>query len=93
MNPDISGRSRSATLLAFLCLNVLAGAARGQTPAPPQQPPPPPPKTEGSAEFAFVGTSGNASTQTIGVGGEVHLPAVAMGNEHEAQVRPQRVGR
>lgn len=33
-------------------------------------PPPPPPKQEGTAEFAFVGTSGNASTQTIGLGGE-----------------------
>ena len=70
MNPNISDRSRSATLVAFLCLNVFAVTAHGQTPAPPQQPPPPPPRTEGSAEFAFVGTSGNASTQTIGVGGE-----------------------
>ena len=70
MNSDIGGRSRAAAFLAFLCLNVLGGAAHGQAVAPPQQPPPPPPKTEGSAEFAFVGTSGNASTQTIGVGGE-----------------------
>lgn len=33
-------------------------------------PPPPPPAHEGSAEFAFVSTTGNASTQTIGVSGE-----------------------
>lgn len=33
-------------------------------------PPPPPPRQEGTAEFAFVGTTGNASTQTIGLGGE-----------------------
>jgi putative salt-induced outer membrane protein len=33
-------------------------------------PPPPPPRHETAAEFAFVGTSGNASTQTIGIGGE-----------------------
>lgn len=32
---------------------------------------PPPPAREGSVEFAFVGTTGNASTQTISLGGEV----------------------
>lgn len=37
--------------------------------APPATPPPPPPKREGTAEFAFVGTTGNASTQTIGLSG------------------------
>jgi len=43
-----------------------------------QQPPPagPPPVREGSAEFAFVGTSGNASTQSLGLGGEfIYRPA------------------
>jgi putative salt-induced outer membrane protein len=35
-----------------------------------QAPPAPPPVREGSAEFAFVGTTGNSSTQTIGFGGE-----------------------
>jgi putative salt-induced outer membrane protein YdiY len=35
-----------------------------------QTPPQPPPEREGSAEFAFVGTTGNSSTQTIGLGGE-----------------------
>jgi putative salt-induced outer membrane protein len=34
----------------------------------PAQPPPPP--QEGTAEFAFVGTSGNTSTQAIGLGGD-----------------------
>jgi len=42
-----------------------------QPPAQPTQPPPPPPPREGTAEFAFVGTSGNSSTQTIGLGGDV----------------------
>jgi putative salt-induced outer membrane protein YdiY len=32
-----------------------------------------PPSREGSVEFAFIGTTGNASTQTIGLGGEVIL--------------------
>jgi putative salt-induced outer membrane protein len=42
-----------------------------QAPPPAPVPPPPPPRREGTAEFAFVGTTGNASTQTIGLGGEV----------------------
>lgn len=33
-------------------------------------PPPPPPRHEGSAEFSFISTSGNSSTQTVGLGGE-----------------------
>jgi putative salt-induced outer membrane protein YdiY len=32
-----------------------------------------PPSREGSVEFAFIGTAGNASTQTIGLAGEVIL--------------------
>jgi hypothetical protein len=33
-------------------------------------------RREGSVEFAFVGTTGNASTQTLGVGGEsIYRPA------------------
>jgi putative salt-induced outer membrane protein len=35
-----------------------------------QQPPPPPPPREGTAEFSFVGTSGNASTNALGLGAE-----------------------
>ena len=38
--------------------------------AQPAAPPPPPPRLETAAEFAFVGTTGNASTQTLGLGGE-----------------------
>jgi putative salt-induced outer membrane protein len=53
-----------AVLLAFIVLSGSSGLASAQAP-----PPPPPPKTEGSAEFAFVGTTGNTSTQTIGLGG------------------------
>ena len=54
-------------LCALICLPLPAFA---QAPAP-AAPPPPPPKQEGTAEFAFVGTTGNASTQTIGLNGEL----------------------
>lgn len=41
-----------------------------------QAPPAPPPLREGSAEFAFVGTTGNSSTQTLGLGAEyIYRPA------------------
>jgi len=57
---------KTVLLCAFLCTPI---AALAQAPAAPAAPPPPPPKQEGTAEFAFVGTTGNASTQTIGLNG------------------------
>jgi putative salt-induced outer membrane protein YdiY len=55
--------------IALLCVLVcLPLPALAQAPAA-APPPPPPPKQEGTAEFAFVGTTGNASTQTIGLNG------------------------
>jgi len=36
-----------------------------------QAPPPPPPRSEGTAEAAFVGTSGNSSTSAFGLNGEI----------------------
>ncbi len=53
-----------AAVLVVLDLHIFAGLSRAQAP------PPPPPQREGSAEFAFVGTTGNSSTQTVGLGGE-----------------------
>jgi len=54
-------------------LAVLPRVALAQAPAAPA---PPPPLREGSAEFAFVGTTGNAPTQSIGLGGElIYRPA------------------
>lgn len=44
---------------------MLARSASAQAPSPP------PPAREGSADFAFVGTSGNASTRSIGLGGDL----------------------
>jgi putative salt-induced outer membrane protein len=54
-----------ASVLTLLILGGLPGLAHAQAP------PLPPPEREGSAEFAFVGTTGNSSTQTIGLGGEL----------------------
>jgi putative salt-induced outer membrane protein YdiY len=62
---------RAAVALVVLMVGLLPADARAQAqPAAPAAPAGPPPEREGSAEFAFVGTSGNSSTQTIGVGGE-----------------------
>lgn len=65
----------SIALLALVVFPLIAGSASAQS-APPAAPaasatsaqaPPPPPYREGTAEFAFVGTTGNASAQTIGL--------------------------
>jgi putative salt-induced outer membrane protein YdiY len=70
---------RSVVVVLFLLVTILPHLASAQTPATPATtpPPPPPPEHEGSAEFAFVGTTGNSSTQTIGLGGElIYRPTV-----------------
>jgi putative salt-induced outer membrane protein YdiY len=80
------------SVFALLCLSASSGLAHAQTPAPP------PPEREGSAEFAFVGTTGNSSTQTIGLGGEyiyrpspweTKLKISYVRNEAEDQLRAQ----
>jgi putative salt-induced outer membrane protein len=88
------------TFLVFVVLSLLPRLAHAQTPATPPPPPatPPPPEREGSAEFAFVGTTGNSSTQTIGLGGElIYRPSPweakfkvsYVRNESEDQLRAQ----
>src|SRR5690349_13295834 len=73
--------SRPGLLACVLAATVFLprpGAGQTPAPAPPTAPtpPPPPPVREGSAQFAFVGTSGNSSTDTIGIGGElIYRPA------------------
>src|SRR5262249_23995071 len=54
----------------LLVLLMLSARAFGQTPAPAAAPPPPPPPHEGTAEFSFVGTSGNSATTAFGLSGE-----------------------
>ena len=61
---------RIVFVLALLSSLTLPAAAAAQAQAP-QPPPPPPPRLEGTAELAFVGTTGNASTNTLSVGGEL----------------------
>jgi putative salt-induced outer membrane protein len=58
--------SRHFLLFAALIVTVTAPRDAGA-----QAAPAPPPRVEGTAELAFVGTSGNASTSTFGVGGEL----------------------
>lgn len=47
--------------------SALAGQAQNQTPQ--ATPPPPPPTVEGTGEFSFLTTTGNTSTDTIGLSG------------------------
>jgi putative salt-induced outer membrane protein YdiY len=86
-----------ALLCALLCLPLPAFA---QAPAA-AAPPPPPPRQEGTAEFAFVGTTGNASTQTIGLNGEfivrpeqwvITNKAAFIRNESESELTAQSFG-
>ncbi len=73
MTVPACSRAAVRAIQAALLYSFLAVPAYAQTPAPAQ---PPPPLREGSAEFAFVGTSGNSDTQTIGAGGEfIYRPA------------------
>lgn len=51
------------------CLVVLAVTVFSSTAG--AQAPPPPPKHEATAEAAFVGVTGNASSSTFGLGGEI----------------------
>ena len=62
--PRTSESLASAIAIALL-MAVLAPAVASA-----QNPPPPPPRQEGTAEAAFVGTTGNSSTSTISLGGE-----------------------
>ena len=58
-------------VLAIGFLFFAPRGAYGQPAAqPPATPPGPPPLREGTINFAFVGTSGNSSTQSIGLGGD-----------------------
>ena len=58
---------------AFIAVVVVpTRLAFGQTPATTPTPPPePPPRFEASAQFALVDTRGNASSQTLGFGGDL----------------------
>ncbi len=55
-------------MLAVLMSAHRAALASAQTPAPPAEPPP---RVEASAQFAFIDTRGNTTTQSLGAGGEI----------------------
>jgi putative salt-induced outer membrane protein len=56
--------------LVICCILLSSTPLAAQTPPQPAPAPPPPPPREGTAEFSFVATSGNASTSALGLGGE-----------------------
>jgi putative salt-induced outer membrane protein len=59
------------SVLAALALVLIHGQlAFGQAPAAQAPPPEPPPRVEATAQFGFLDTRGNTSTQSIGAGGE-----------------------
>jgi putative salt-induced outer membrane protein YdiY len=62
-----SSTSTRFTLIFGVLIVAHAPIASAQAPAPP---PEPPPRVEASAQFAFLDTRGNASTQSLGAGGE-----------------------
>jgi putative salt-induced outer membrane protein len=68
---------RIVATLASLLLLTPAGAFAGQAAATPASgPPPPPPKVAGTGELSFVTTTGNSSTDTIGLAaGLVYRPS------------------
>lgn len=60
-----------AAVRTLCLLELIIGvplSARAQTPA---APPEPPPRLEASAQFTFLSTTGNASSQSLGAGGDV----------------------
>jgi putative salt-induced outer membrane protein len=57
-------------VLGVLLAVPAAGVAQEAAPAAPA-PPPPPPRVEGSGEFAFVNSNGNADSTSLGVRGEL----------------------
>lgn len=61
-------RRISLSILAVAFSVVAPTMALAQAAAP--QAPPPPPRQEGSAQLAFVGTTGNSSTTTFSAGGD-----------------------
>jgi putative salt-induced outer membrane protein YdiY len=71
----MQSRAKRATFALILAVLSPAVPAARTTPADAGQqapaPPPPPPRREGTAEFAFVGTTGNSDSQTLGLSGEI----------------------
>jgi putative salt-induced outer membrane protein len=72
LDPELRARlvdmkSRSHVSILTLSILLLSRAASAQTPA---APPEPPPRLEATAQFSFLDTRGNASSQSLGAGGD-----------------------
>lgn len=81
-----SCRRLRVLLFAVSAITFMPSWAHSQ--AAPAAPPPPPPRQEGAAEFAFVGTTGNSSTDSIGLGGAfIYRPDVWTFTTKAAYVR------
>ena len=61
---------RPFLIAGFAVLLMLPRLASAQAPPPQPPPPEPPPRLEVSAQFGFLDTRGNTSTQSLGAGGE-----------------------
>ena len=64
-------RSLATLRLATICVFAIVALARPAAAQPPAPPPEPPPRLEASAQFTFLDTGGNTSTQSLGTGGEI----------------------
>ena len=96
--PRNAARPSAILLTTFVAVIALTFPRLALAQTPPATAPAPPPQREGSAEFAFVGTTGNSSTQTIGLGGELiyrptpwetRFKANYVRNEAEDQLKAQ----
>jgi putative salt-induced outer membrane protein len=79
-----------AAVASLLMVSAVAAAAGQATPPPPSAPPPPPPKVAGTGELSFVTTTGNSSTDTIGLAaGVVYRPSAWVLDSKIAFVRTE----
>ena len=65
------GIQRHLPLALIVLALAQAQAAFGQAPPAPPPEPPPPPRLEASAQLTFLDTRGNATSQSLGAGGDV----------------------
>lgn len=70
---------RRLSILLMIIFSVSFMCSEGLCQETPPAPEPPPPTCQGSAEFSFVSTTGNTSTQTLGLGGTIECKPAPWG--------------